>query len=316
MPATNTDQAPPTRIITYHVRPGKENEFKALNDLAKQAAQKHPGYIGSETLPPSANNSSDEWVVIYRFENNETLNTWLESPERKKVILDAHDIFTSSPSEYSLRDGSKSSDHEMTIVTTHTIVPGKEEEYKAANKTLNDAAARFPGFAGCEIFEPTSENPQSTVLIRFNNKENMDRWLNSKERESGREALYKTTIDHHTNVVGTGFGSWFAFNAEAGVSAAAWKQAMVVLSVLFPVVMTLNLTVGKILDQNAVPFAFNVFTGNTLGTITLTWIAMPTVSRLMDWWLSPRCRSKRTVLGILFLIAIYATELTIFKMIS
>lgn len=116
----------------------------------------------------------------------------------------------------------------------------------------------------------------------------MERWLASKERAAGRKAMYQFVVSHHANVLPTGFGSWFAVNAEDSISAAAWKQAMVVLAALFPIVMILNLTVGNFLTEKNVAFPVDIFIGNTLGTIALTWAVMPVVTRLMDWWLSPR----------------------------
>src|SRR3990167_9684372 len=301
-----------TRIATYTVKSGKDAEFQAWQKLINEKCGQFPGFIGIDAHPPSVNESNNEWVIVYRFQNAATLKSWLESSERTQALAAAPDIFIKKRSEYTLSGGG-SPDSSVTIVTAHKVIPGQEAAHEAANKALNDAAARFPGFAGCEIFKPTPDNNEYTTLIRFNNKENMNRWLNSPERKAGREVLYRTTADHRTKVVATGFGSWFAFNAEDGIAAAAWKQAMVVLSALFPVVMIVNMTVGNFLSNEGASFAVNVFVGNTVGTIILTWLVMPVISRMMNWWLSPRSTSKQAGIGFVFLLILYVIEIYIFQ---
>ena len=106
--------------------------------------------------------------------------------------------------------------------------------------------------------------------------------------------------------------AWFAVNAEDGIAAPAWKQAMTVLAALFPTVMILNLTIGNLVVAKGAPMAVNVFIGNTLGTVALTWLLMPVVTRLMNWCVSPSCSPNRTVLGVFLLLAIYVVELMIF----
>ena len=113
-------------------------------------------------------------------------------------------------------------------------------------------------------------------------------------------------------MVPTGFGSWFAVNAEAGIEAPAWKQAMIVLAVLFPTVMLISITFGDIVASRGVPFSVNVFVGNALSIAAMTWLLMPAVTRMMAWWLSPSCPSRDTWRGTAMLIAAYAVEVGIF----
>src|SRR3990167_2924084 len=309
---STTNQAVATRVITYTVQPGNDLAFQAWQQSINEKSQRFPGFLGIDVHPPSVNESGNEWVVIYRFQSEETLKAWLRSPERVEALATAPDIFTNKRSEYTL-SGGQSPDTSLTIVTAHKVLPGKEADYEIANKALNDAAARFPGFAGCQVSKPMADNDEYTTLVRFNNKENMDRWLNSPERKAGREALYRTTVGHRTNVVATGFGSWFAFNAEDGIAAAAWKQAMVVLSALFPVVMIVNMTIGNFLSNEGASFAVNVFVGNTVGTIILTWLGIPVIGRMMYWCLSPRSTSKQAGIGFVFLLILYVIEIYIFQ---
>lgn len=190
--------------------------------------------------------------------------------------------------------------------------PDQAAAYEAADNALNAAAARFPGFAGARVSRPRAGSRTWSTMVRFNSKADMDRWLASSERAAGLAALYRTTASHHSSVVPTGFGSWFAVNAEAGIEAPAWKQAMIVLAVLFPTVMVLSVSFGNFAASWGVPLAVNVFVGNALSIAAMTWLLMPAVTRMMAWWLSPSCPARDTWRGTAILVAAYAVEVVIF----
>ena len=308
---TGSDRLVVTRVIAYNVRLGHDAEFQAWLKTLNNKALKFKGALRVDVLPSSISSDSHEWIVIYRFKSEAELTDWLKSTERAESLAKAPDIFTGGETAYTL-SGAESPDGGETIVTANEVIPGKEAEYQAADRALNDAASRFPGFIGAKVFKPRAGSKTWSTMVRFDSKANMDRWLTSPERAAGREQMYRFTESQRANVVPTGFGSWFAVNAEDSIQAPAWKQAMAVLSALFPIVMTLNLTVGTLLAAKGIPFSINVFIGNTVSTIVLTWLLMPVVTRMMAWWLSPSCLPNKTMLGVLLLLAIYAVEIVAF----
>jgi antibiotic biosynthesis monooxygenase (ABM) superfamily enzyme len=308
---SGSDRSVVTRVIAYDVRLGQDQAFQAWQKSIEDAALKFPGALRIDVLPSDQKASSREWVVVYRFQGEAALQAWLSSPERARGLASAPDIFVAKPTEYTLA-GAEGSERGETIITSNEVIPGKEAEYEAADRALNEAATRFPGFLGTKVFKPQPGSRTWSTMVRFDNKADMDRWLASPERASGREKMYRFALSHHANVVPTGFGSWFAVNAADGIQAPAWKQAMTVLAALFPTVMLLNITVAKLMASQGTPFALNVFVGNALGTIALTWLLMPVVTRLMAWWLSPRCPPDKMWLGAALLIGVYAAEIALF----
>jgi len=307
----DTDQAQTTRIIVYNVSLGKDNEFKAWLQRINDSFQQSADILGIEVIPHTVGDSSREWVAIYRFCNDEALLAWLNSNERAKALATAPDIFTSKPAEYTLT-GVNPPDYAKTLIITNKVIPGKEAEYEAAELALHEAAARFPGFAGCKVFKPTANNDNWSTLIHFNNKDSMERWLNSQERAAGLEILHQFAVTHNLNVIPTGFGSWFAINADDGIAAPAWKQAMIVICALFPTTLGFKLTAGNFLSSEGVPIAINGFISTLFGTLSLTWLLMPVLAKLMSWWLSPKCVWKRSLLGMLLIFSLYAIEILSF----
>jgi antibiotic biosynthesis monooxygenase (ABM) superfamily enzyme len=278
-------------------------------------ARAFPGALRIDVLSGDVTAASHEWTVVYRFRTNSELEAWLASEARSQALARAPDIFAGAATEYTL-SGVEGEDQGETIVTSNRVIPGKEAEYEAADQALNEAAARFPGFLGARVIKPRAGEDTWSTLVRFDSKQNMDRWLASPERAAGREKMYRYALSHRADVIPTGFGSWFAVNAEDSLQAPAWKQAMTVLAALFPTVMVLNLTIGKLLSSEGASFPINVFVGNVLGTVALTWLLMPVVTRLLAWWLSPSCPPEKTRAGVLLLFGVYAAELVLFNALS
>ena len=302
---------PATRVVSYKVRQECTDVFKSwITSLNFKAAEFH-GYVGSEILPPQSIDSGFDWTVIYRFESNEDLSLWLDSAIRKKGIKEVSKYLIEPETVFTI-PGQNESNTYVTLITSHLVAPELISAYEAENNALNDIASSYSGFLGCEVHHPSDLNPEYTVIIRFDSRENMNRWLNSPERKSGLERLYQYTLGHQTKVIGTGFGQWFAVDRESSIAASPWKQAMVVLFALFPTVMFLNLSVGAFLEHREVPFALNVFIGNLLGTIVLTWVMMPVAVRIMGWWIAPRVSSTVTLLGVLTMLAVYVAEVLLF----
>lgn len=316
MPADNpasqpSESAAVTRVVSYRLRPGQAAAFHLWLSKINGRARSFDGLAGIDVVPPADGAAAGEWTVVYRFRGDAEFRAWFGSADRRDLLAEASPFLASEPVEYTLEAPSLPDDGRA-IVTANVVLHGKEVEYEAADRALNEAAARFPGFVGARLYKPAGDNNVWSTLIRFDSKPNMDRWLASKERAAGREALYRYVASHHASVVPTGFGSWFAVNAADHVEAPAWKQAMIVLAALFPLVMVLNLTVGNLLTQRHVAFPINVFVGNALGTVALTWALMPVAARLMDWWLSPRASLHDTWLGVAAVLIAYAVEIAVF----
>ena len=99
---------------------------------------------------------------------------------------------------------------------------------------------------------------------------------------------------------------------------------MVVIATIYATVSLLNMTLGNLVgpgisvDDSPVlpglglPFPVVVFIGNVAGTILMTWVLMPIVTRAMNWWLRPDATAKQTGWGIVVLLVVYAVEMALF----
>jgi antibiotic biosynthesis monooxygenase (ABM) superfamily enzyme len=139
-----------------------------------------------------------------------------------------------------------------------------------------------------------------------------DAWLASPERARlvrESEALVEGWSSRRLDQP---FAAWFPAAAPSEMPP-DWKQAMVVLLVLFPIVMSeLRLPAPLTRGLSAVA---GTFLANAISVGLLTWPVMPIANRALDWWLRPsRLAARRiTPLGAGLLIAVYLVEILAFE---
>ena len=79
-PARGEDP-PVTAVASRRVKPGREREFEEWVSGMLAAANRFPGYLGSEVLRPS-DPEDDEYRIISRFDHASNLHAWENSEER------------------------------------------------------------------------------------------------------------------------------------------------------------------------------------------------------------------------------------------
>jgi antibiotic biosynthesis monooxygenase (ABM) superfamily enzyme len=118
-------------------------------------------------------------------------------------------------------------------------------------------------------------------------------------------------------IVRTGFDQWFSQGANAGAaSPPGWKQNMLVLLQLYPVVFLFGLLVqGPVLTNMLhMPFWLSLFVSNVASVILLSWLVPWTVARF-GWWLRPAAQDAAPDdrLGAGLIAALYAVAMLVFS---
>ena len=144
-------------------------------------------------------------------------------------------------------------------------------------------------------------------ILRFDAEANLQAWLASPERKKLLEEASAFTEEFHTRIARTGFDQWFPGSASG--PPAAWKQNMLVVLMLYPVVFLFGAFVQTPLLSGlaGLPFAIALFIGNVASVVILAYL-VPWTSRGFGWWLRPADpRPRRTeVAGTLLVVALYA----------
>ena len=88
---------PVTVSITRRVDPGAEDQMLAWLRAGTQLSERFDGFLGSGWVRPST--SSAEWHMLYRFADDEALQTWEASPQRQWWLDSAQGFVEASAKE-------------------------------------------------------------------------------------------------------------------------------------------------------------------------------------------------------------------------
>jgi uncharacterized protein len=300
-------------IVTQtRVRPECDRGFAQWQDEISTAIRKFPGFIDQEVIPPRPP-TQDDWVIVQRFSSTDTALAWLRSEERLNRVDEAGPMLAGNDDVHILDDSDRGVlPAPASAVISTRIKPGQEAAYRAWEQRIALAQSRAPGFQGYR-FELPKPGVQDDwlAIVRFDSEANLQAWLDSPERQELLEESKAFTEESHARIARTGFDQWFP---TAGVSRAAlpaWKQNMIVILMLYPVVFLFGAFVADplLLGHLHLPFAIALFIGNVFSVVSLNFL-VPWASGCFSWWLaSENSNSWRVTAGGAALIAALYTLL-------
>ena len=151
---------------------------------------------------------------------------------------------------------------------------------------------RFPGFLGSGWLRPEPGSDTWHMLFRFADAESLDAWEQSSERRWWRASAATLGLEESRFERLTGIEGWFdepASREVDGVPAAApprWKQASVIFLVFYPLSVLANLLAKHTVATWYLPL--RVLATVLVMTPIMTYLALPWITRRMDWFLHGR----------------------------
>jgi uncharacterized protein len=306
-----SDEAPePAILVNLHIRTCKSTAFFGWQARMAAVAAAAPGFLSIEFFPGL--DARREWQMVLRFRDPRSLAEWRESRFRDRLYQEAQSLLecAGKPEEVAAPDFH--SQGSVTEVIATRVRRGRETAFLDWSAKIQRARASFAGYRGTYLQAPSQEQPFWTALIRFATPQELDRWLASEERRrliAESESLVESWSSRR---LAAAFAGWFPAE-DAGATPPGWKQSMVVLLMLFPIVM-LELRFLAPLTRGFNP-VFGTFVGNAISVSLLAWPVMPLANRALDWWLRPPRAALRRItgLGIAFLFGLYVAELLAFS---
>jgi uncharacterized protein len=274
-----------TIVTQTRVRPGDEVTFSQWQKGTSEVIARFPGFIQQTVMPPSPPAQID-WVILQRFSHSDAATAWLNSKERLERVASAQAILIGKDDVHLVQDGESGVlPSPVSAVISTKIKPGAEASYRAWEQRIAAAQSKAPGFQGYR-FEPPIPGVQEDwlAILRFDSEANLQAWLDSPERQKLIEESKPFTEEFHARIARTGFDQWFKL--PAGQSAPAWKQNMLVLLLLYPIVFLFGAFVQTPLlsERGGVPFAAALFIGNVVSILLLNYL-VPWTSGRFGWWL-------------------------------
>lgn len=81
-------------IFTIRAKPGQEEALADWTHRIVSAARAHPGNVAATVIDTQY---AGEYQVFHHFDSAQTLQSWLDSDERKQLLADAEPILESAP---------------------------------------------------------------------------------------------------------------------------------------------------------------------------------------------------------------------------
>jgi len=161
-----------------------------------------------------------------------------------------------------------------------------EEAYRDWVDRIRQVEARFLGYQGLELQPPIPGLQDDWVsLLRFDTAEHLNAWLESDARRTALKEV-EPFIDQRERQVATAFSGWFTFGDAPGQVPPSWKQSMIVLLTLYPIVMLELLFLNPLTQPLGMAGA--TFIGNALSVAVTGFVLIPLAIRVFEWWLLPR----------------------------
>ncbi|MFL5265542.1 MAG: antibiotic biosynthesis monooxygenase [Stellaceae bacterium] len=308
-----------TLVTQTRVREGMEENFAQWQRAISVAVAEFPGFITQSVAPPTPPLQMD-WVIQQRFASVEAASAWLRSERRAKLLVAVQPTLAGPDDVHLVRDkvaGSHAA--AVSVVISSRVKSGEEAAFRAWEQRIATAQAQSPGFQGYR-FEPPIPGVQDDwlAILRFDTEHNLQAWLESPERKKLLEEAAPFLEEFHTRMVRSGFEQWFPL-AVNGTRAPAWKQNMIVLLLLYPVVFLFSIWVQSpvLMGKAGLPFWLALFIGNIVGVMLLNWL-VPWVSNGFGWWLAPAAGAGRwtSLAGAALILLLYATWLFLFSRLS
>lgn len=311
--------AGPVSLVTQtRVRPEAADAFGRWQEGVNAVVARFPGYVDHEVMPPRPPVQVD-WVIVQRFAEAAAARAWLGSEERRRLLAEAEPWLVGQDDVHLIADGGPGSGGAPVAAMISTVVrPGQEAAFRTWQGKIAASQARFAGFQGYKLEPPVAGVQEDwVVLLRFDSEPHLAAWLASPERERLVAESAAFTTGTRVRTVATGFDQWFrAEEGGAETAPPAWKQNMLVVLALYPVVFLFGVWVqGPLLEGRVgLPFWLALFVGNVASVLILSKL-VPAVSKRFGWWLAASGDDQKRVgvAGAALVVGLYGLLLLLFS---
>ena len=181
----------------------------------------------------------------------------------------------------------------VTVSITRTVAPDHSDEMLAWIRAGPQPAPRFDGFLGSGWVRPSPDSAEWHMLYRFADEDSLAAWEASPQRRwwlgAAQGLVGESRIERRTGIEG-----WFdppvARDVEdlrpAPPAPPRWKQACVIFLVFYPLSVLANWAAGHTIWSW--PLLLRVLAVVLVMTPVMTYVALPWITRRMEWWLQGR----------------------------
>jgi antibiotic biosynthesis monooxygenase (ABM) superfamily enzyme len=175
---------------------------------------------------------------------------------------------------------------QVTRIARRRAQPGKEAQYEALIREMFERMRRSPGFLGAEMVPPEQAGGFYQIIINFRSEADLAIWDASPARaDIHRQAREVAEAEPEYRSL-SGLEAWFApAVVPATMHPPRVRMAVVTWLGIFPTVSFFLWFVLPFLQ--GLPFLLRTAVFTALIVVTMTWVVMPRLTRLMRGFLNP-----------------------------
>ena len=169
------------------------------------------------------------------------------------------------------------------VAITRRVKPGHEAEFQQALREFFQASFGHEGVLGASLLLPLpgSDSHEIGILRTFASEAERDAFYASPMFKAWEERARTLTEGEPVYRQLHGLEAWFRSPHNPPPR---WKMAAATFLGVFPLAMILNLTLGPVIQSWNFVLRNAVF--NACVVVSLTWVVMPLVTRVLHSWLS------------------------------
>lgn len=166
----------------------------------------------------------------------------------------------------------------VSVVIDRTVRSGKVAEFKRYQRSIIDAASKFPGFVGMDVVNPEGNN-RYLLLFRFRSREELDAWSASTIRNFWVKKIDRVVQKPTELIALNGLETWFYLSStERFVPPPKHKMGIVTYLALAPTVVIFNLLFGQFFSF--MPEKLSIIATGPFIVLLMTYLAMPLMTKL------------------------------------
>ena len=179
------------------------------------------------------------------------------------------------------------------VISEYVVLKDNSWAFRRWHAHLIRSAKRSEGFIRADRHRPL--NCQNGALkwhtaIHFDRPEHLNQWLASEERKSALKAGRSTFETYKFKSFSTGLEGWFSNQSDSELGSLgppAWKQILSVVLGLYPIIMLQDALFTRLGILKDWPSASAMWANIVITSCILTFVVMPIIVRLLDFWLQP-----------------------------
>jgi uncharacterized protein len=192
-------------------------------------------------------------------------------------------------------------DGPVTVIVTRIAKRDKIREFEEWMDGIIHEAMKFEGHMGVNVIRPSDlSNPEYVIIFRFNTFENLAKWENSEVRRQWLAKSKEVAEGEPVIEKQTGLEFWFTPRSNKGRSVNGdkaptpialpppprYKMTIVITAVIFILVSILLPQIRQL--TTGLHIHLSTFIGVAIIVLLMTYVIMPSVTRLLRPWLSKK----------------------------